>query len=89
MDELFEALTLIQTKKVSNFPVILYGSRYWGGLIHWIRETMLPDGKVSPEDLDLLRLSDNPEEIAHLVREAYERNQELEKEDPNREKSIR
>lgn len=89
MDELFEALTLIQTKKVSNFPVILYGSRYWGGLIHWIRETMLPDGKVSSEDIDLLRLSDNPEEICHLVREAYERNQMLEKEDPNREKSIR
>lgn len=89
MDELFEALTLIQTKKVSNFPVILYGSKYWGGLMNWIRETMLPDGKVSPEDIDLLRLSDDPDEICQLVCNAYERNQELEKEDPNREKSIR
>ncbi len=72
MDELFEALNLIQTKKVSHFPVILYDSTYWAGLIHWIRETMLTSGKVSPEDVGLLLLSDNPEEICQLVIEAYQ-----------------
>src|SRR6266702_3338599 len=51
MDELFEALTLIQTKKVSHFPVILYGSAYWSGLIHWIRETMLLEKNIGPADL--------------------------------------
>ncbi|PZW32035.1 hypothetical protein EI42_02061 [Thermosporothrix hazakensis] len=89
MDELFEALTLIQTKKVSNFPVILYDSKYWGGLVNWIRTTMLDSGKVSPEDLDLIQVSDDPEEICQLVCDAYQRNHELEKEDRNREKSIR
>src|SRR5207237_7870458 len=72
MDELFEALTLIQTKKVSHFPVILYDSKFWGGLINWIRDTMLIEGKVSPEDLDLLYVSDDPEEICRLVCEAYQ-----------------
>jgi uncharacterized protein (TIGR00730 family) len=89
MDELFEALTLIQTKKVSNFPVILYGSNYWQGLLNWIRETMLAEEKVSVEDVALLRISDDPEEICAIVRGAYQENYHLEKHDPNREKSIR
>jgi uncharacterized protein (TIGR00730 family) len=72
MDELFEALTLIQTKKVSHFPVILYDSTYWAGLINWIRETMLTTGKVSPEDVGILLLSDDPEEICQLVIDAYQ-----------------
>ncbi len=88
MDELFEALTLIQTRKVSHFPVILYDSRYWGGLLHWLHETMLAEGKISPGDAELLRLSDDPHEICRLVREAYE-TYRREREDPNREKSIR
>jgi len=89
MDELFEALTLIQTKKVSNFPVILYGSKYWQGLLNWIRETMLAEEKVSVEDVALLRISDDPEEICTIVSSAYQENYHLEKHDPNREKSIR
>jgi uncharacterized protein (TIGR00730 family) len=88
MDELFEALTLIQTRKVSHFPVILYDSRYWGGLLQWLRHTMLAEGKIFPEDADLLRVSNDPQEICRLVREAYE-NYRREREDPNREKSIR
>src|SRR5258708_9744369 len=71
MDEVFEALTLIQTHKVSHFPVILYDSKYWGGLITWIREVMLPRGTISPQDLNLLLMSDDPEEICKWVREAY------------------
>ena len=89
MDELFEALTLIQTKKVSNFPVILYGSKYWEGLLNWIRETMLAEEKVSVDDVALLRISDDPEEICRMVCEAYQENYHLEKHDPHREKSIR
>jgi uncharacterized protein (TIGR00730 family) len=89
MDELFEALTLIQTKKVSNFPVILYGSKYWEGLLNWIREAMLAEEKVSVDDVALLRISDDPEEICRMVCEAYQENYHMEKHDPHREKSIR
>lgn len=89
MDELFEALTLIQTKKVSNFPVILYGSRYWSGLLDWLQDTMLEVSNINPDDLRLLRLSDDPREICRLVSEAYMHNSFLEKTDPNRETSIR
>ncbi|HEY0755653.1 MAG TPA: TIGR00730 family Rossman fold protein [Ktedonobacteraceae bacterium] len=87
MDELFEALTLIQTHKVSHFPVILYDSKYWGGLLKWVREVMLPRNTISPQDLDLLRVSDDPEEICNLVRDAYHASFNLS--DPNREQSIR
>lgn len=89
MDELFEALLLIQTKKVSHFPVILSGSKYWEGLINWIRDTMLATEKISPEDAGLLQLSDDPEEICRLVLDAYQANSQLEKADSTREKSIR
>ena len=89
MDELFEALTLIQTKKVSNFPIILYGSKYWGGLMDWLHETMLGLENVSASDIDLLRLSDSPQEICDWVCEAYKQNSILEKSDPSRETSIR
>ncbi|MFN7928524.1 MAG: TIGR00730 family Rossman fold protein [Blastocatellia bacterium] len=67
MDELFEALTLIQTKKIRNFPVVLFGSDYWGGLVKWIKETMIAQGTISPEDIDLLVLTDSPEEAVQAV----------------------
>jgi uncharacterized protein (TIGR00730 family) len=73
MDELFEALTLIQTGKIRNFPVVLFGRRYWQGLLAWIRDTMLEEGKVSPEDLDLLVVTDSPEEVVAAIREASSR----------------
>jgi uncharacterized protein (TIGR00730 family) len=72
MDELFEALTLIQTKKVSHFPVILYDSKYWGGLITWIRDVMLASEKIFPQDAGLLRLSDDPQEICKIVIDTYQ-----------------
>ncbi|GCE12948.1 TIGR00730 family Rossman fold protein [Tengunoibacter tsumagoiensis] len=91
MDELFEALTLIQTQKVSNFPVILYDSQYWGGLIDWINNTMLKKGNISEADAALLRVSDDPEEICKLVCDAYHESYLQERENPklHREKSIR
>lgn len=68
LDELFESLTLVQTGKVLHFPVVLYGSRYWAGLHDWLRERVLAEGKVSPEDLDIFRLCDDPDEaVTHIV----------------------
>ncbi len=67
MDELFEALTLIQTGKVQNFPVILFDSNYWQGLVDWLKETMLAEGKISPADLNLLIMTDSPEEARDII----------------------
>jgi len=67
MDELFEALTLVQTGKVTRFPVVLMGEAYWRGLVDWLRDRMCPDGKISPGDLDLLCVTDDVDEaVAHI-----------------------
>jgi uncharacterized protein (TIGR00730 family) len=68
MDELFEALTLVQTGKVTSFPVVLYGTSYWAGLIDWIRSSMLSEGKINEVDLDLLHVSDDVDEIVSIIR---------------------
>ena len=69
MDELFESLTLIQTDKVRNFPVVLYSSDYWQGLLDWLRGKMLGEGKISKEDLDLIYVADTPKEaVDHILR---------------------
>ena len=60
MDELFESLTLIQTHKVKHFPLVLFGSKYWGGLLDWLRNTMVADGKITQEDLDMIFVTDDP-----------------------------
>jgi len=70
LDELFEALTLVQTRKVTRFPVILFGTDYWAGLIAWIRTTLIPAGKVNPTDLDLLTCTDDVDETIKLIVEA-------------------
>jgi uncharacterized protein (TIGR00730 family) len=67
LDELFEALTLIQTKKIRNFPVVLFGSSYWEGLLNWIRDTALKGGKVSDKDLKLLHVTDSPAEVVKII----------------------
>jgi uncharacterized protein (TIGR00730 family) len=68
MDELFESLTLVQTRKVTRFPVVLMGTEYWGGLIDWMRNTMAVDGKVNAEDLDLICLTDDVDRaVSHIV----------------------
>jgi uncharacterized protein (TIGR00730 family) len=67
MDELFEALTLIQTEKIGTFPVVLFDTDYWREMLDWIRAEMLADGLVSQDDLDLLRLTDEPEEAVAWV----------------------
>lgn len=70
MDELFEALTLIQTGKIRNFPVILFGSAYWSGLLEWLRQTLLSAGNISPADLNLLIVTDSPQEVHDLIMKA-------------------
>ena len=66
-DELFEALTLIQTKKIRDFPVVLFGSKYWSGLLDWIRNVVLLEGKIGEHDLKLFHITDSPEEVVRIV----------------------
>jgi uncharacterized protein (TIGR00730 family) len=73
LDELFEALTLIQTGKVMHFPVLLIGSEWWSGLIGWLRERILATGKIAAGDLDLLTVTDDPEEVVRVVCAGAER----------------
>ncbi len=70
LDELFEALTLIQTGKIRNFPVVLFGSHYWKGLLDWTRELALAQGKVTELDLQRLHLTDSPEEVVQIIVES-------------------
>jgi uncharacterized protein (TIGR00730 family) len=70
MDELFEALTLVQTRKVTSFPVVLYGSAYWSGLVDWLATTMLEHGTISEADLALLQVSDDVDEIVRIIRDS-------------------
>ena len=68
MDELFESVTLIQTHKIKPFPVILVGSNYWKGLLDWIKEVVLREGRISPTDMEILQLIDEPEEIVKTIK---------------------
>lgn len=72
LDELFEVLTLVQTRRVPRFPLILFGTEYWGGLLGWIKKRLEADKLISPGDLDLLLLTDDVEEVIQIIRD-YER----------------
>lgn len=72
LDELFEAVTLIQTGKISQFPVVLFGRAYWAGLMRWLESRVAGEKKISPGDLDLMFLTDDPEEAVELIADAYE-----------------
>ena len=74
MDELMESLTLVQTGKVQNFPIILFGSEYWRGLLAWLEDTMLAAGNISPEDLKLMRVTDSPDEVVAIVERSFREN---------------
>jgi uncharacterized protein (TIGR00730 family) len=71
LDELFEALTLVQTGKITKFPIVLVGRDYWSGLLGWIRERLLTEGKISATDPDLLYVADDPAEVAKIIKEAH------------------
>ncbi|NHU85521.1 TIGR00730 family Rossman fold protein [Kocuria sp. JC486] len=78
MDELFESLTLVQTGKMTRFPVVLMGGKFWAPLVDWIKDSLVREGMISPEDLDLLYVTDSPSEAVTVMREAHERrNEEL------------
>jgi uncharacterized protein (TIGR00730 family) len=70
LDELFEALTLVQTRKVTRFPVVLFGTEYWSGLIEWVRSTLASTGTINPADLDLITLTDDVAEVVAVIQAA-------------------
>ena len=72
LDELFEALTLIQTKKIRFFPVVLVGTEYWSGLVDWLRDSMLAAGNIGPEDLSLFRVTDSVDDVVSICSSAAE-----------------
>jgi uncharacterized protein (TIGR00730 family) len=71
LDELFEALTLVQTGKITKFPIVLVDRQYWSGLISWIHGTLLAQGKVSYADPDLFRIADDPVEVVQIIKDAH------------------
>ncbi len=71
LDELFEALTLVQTGKVTRFPVVLIGSEFWGGLLNWIRTSLAGSGRISPHDLDLIHVTDDLDEVVRVIHDSH------------------
>ena len=72
LDELFEAITLIQTLKIETFPIILVGKKFWSGLVDWIKNTLLEAGNISPKDLDLFHVVDDANEVIDILNDFYE-----------------
>ena len=73
LDELFEAITLIQTKKIGKFPIVLVGRKFWSGLIDWIKNTMITEGTISPNDLDLISIVDTEDEVLDVINTFYKK----------------
>ena len=71
LDELFEAITLIQTHKIDTFPIILVGTKFWGGLVDWVKNTLLIEGNISPKDLDLIHVVDTSDEAVQILNNFY------------------
>ena len=71
LDELFESLTLIQTQRIEQFPVILFGSQYWGGLTDWLSHVVCEEKNISPEDLTIYQIADKPEEVIRIIKKFY------------------
>jgi hypothetical protein len=72
MDELFEALTLVATGKITKFPIVLVGREYWSGLLSWLKETMLARANIGPAEFTLFSVVDEPEEVVAVIREAHD-----------------
>jgi hypothetical protein len=71
LDEFFEAINLIQTARINKFPVVLFGSAYWKGLLDWLKDGVLEDGNISPEDLKIFSVVDEPEAVAMVIKKFY------------------
>lgn len=78
LDELFEALTLIQTGKVHHFPVVLFGSEYWSGMLEWLQKPVLAEGKLAADDLDLFHVADDPAEVVPYIQDVLSRKPQVE-----------
>ncbi|MFP3983062.1 MAG: TIGR00730 family Rossman fold protein [Desulfurivibrionaceae bacterium] len=74
LDELFESLTLIQTRRIKPFPIVLVGSSYWQGLVDWMQDSLVASGSMDPEDLDIFRVMDDPDEIVEYIKETVRKN---------------
>jgi uncharacterized protein (TIGR00730 family) len=72
LDELFEAITLVQTRKITRFPIVLVGTEFWGGLLDWIKNTVLPGGKIAEADLDLIQITDDADEVVRMIIDAHQ-----------------
>lgn len=79
LDEFFESITLIQTRRIEKFPVVLFGKGYWSGLIDWLRKAVLAEKNIDPEDLDIFRVVDTPEEVVKSIRDFYSKKKERKK----------
>ncbi len=75
LDEMFECLTLKQTQKIKNFPVVLFGREYWGGLVDWLRDRVLAEGLISRHELDLFTVTDTPEEVCDVIVKSWQQRQ--------------
>ncbi len=75
LDEFYEALTLMQTRKIDRFPVVLFGTEFWQGLVEWMKATMLKEGTISKDDMDLFYMTDNVDDVVNHLYEFYQRNQ--------------
>ena len=73
LDEFFEAVNLIQTEKINKFPVILFGSEYWNKMLEWLKDTVLKQGNISQEDLDIFTVVDEPKEVVTVIKKFYEK----------------
>jgi len=71
LDELFEAVTLVQTGKITKFPIVLVGSSYWSGLLSWINDTLVGQGKVAAADPGLLQVADEPAHVVQIIKDAH------------------
>ena len=71
LDELFEALTLVATGKITKFPIVLVGSDYWDGLLDWLKATLLAEGKIGPDELELMQVADDPDEVVKIIKDAH------------------
>ena len=71
LDELFEALTLVATGKITKFPIVLVDRAYWSGLLAWMEDTMLARGNIGPDEFSLIQVADDPDEVVDIIREAH------------------
>ncbi len=73
LDEFFEAINLIQTERIPRFPVIVFGSQYWQGIVDWLKNKVLPEGNISKEDLDLFKVVDKPKDVIRIIQKFYKK----------------